>query len=328
MRWTMKAVSIIIPVYNVSKYLRPCLDSVISQTYNELEIILVDDGSTDGSGAICDAYAVQDSRVVVIHQQNAGAANAKNTGLDRATGEFVAFIDSDDYVEPDWIEKMMAASEQYGADVVECDFDKVYRNRSKIENGFTKNNVYTAEEYLEQYLSLWTSSLFCTKMFRRGLVAHVRFRKERRCIDDEFFTYKAVTGAKKIVRITDVLYHYRQRASSSVFLLKNRQQITDDALEILIERYQWICKYFPGLRKIYLVHDVDIMFYFARDFIFTKETVKKFRKTARFYLKESVWHWSGKVNLFYALRLQIIKLSRNFEHYEERQLRVTDDYFV
>ena len=311
MRWTMKAVSIIIPVYNVSKYLRPCLDSVISQTYNELEIILVDDGSTDESGAICDEYAGQDSRFVVIHQQNAGAANAKNTGLDQATGDFVAFIDSDDYVESDWIEKIVNTAENYDADVVEFDFDKVYRNRSEGGNRYPEISVYTPEEYLGQYLDNWTCSLFCNKLFRRELVLDVRFRKERRCIDDEFFTYKAITGAKRIVRIPDVLYHYRQRASSAVSSQKNRLQIADDALEIMIERYNWIRKYFPRLQKVYLSHDVDIMFYFAREFVFTKEVAKKFRKTAKFYLRESIFCSRDRLTLLYAARLQILRISRN-----------------
>lgn len=310
----MKTVSIIIPVYNVAQYLPQCLDSLTAQTYPALEIILIDDGSTDSSGSICDRYAGQDSRFRVIHQANAGAANAKNAGLDGATGDFIAFIDSDDYVESNWIARLVETAEAYHADVVECDFDRVYRSHSEVANQYTQICVFTAGEYLGQYLGNWTCSLFWNKLFRRGLLADVRFRKERRCIDDEFFTYKAVTAAKKVVRITDVLYHYRQRASGVINSAKNYLQITDDALEVLIERYCWVSKRFPELRKKYLTHDVETMLYFAKDFLFQKETIRKFRKTARFYLKETIVHWAGIMFLFYALRLQTIKPCQDADH--------------
>lgn len=308
----MKKVSLIVPVYNVERYLKQCLDSILLQTYGNLEIILVDDGATDTSGQICDQYAAQDSRIVVIHQKNAGAANAKNAGLDKATGHYLAFIDSDDYVQPNWIEKMVEAAETFGADVVECDFDKVYQSHCETENNFQDpSKCFTAEEYLSQYLNNWTCSLFWNKLFDRRLVQEVRFRKERRCIDDEFFTYKAVTGAKKVVRIQDVLYHYRQRASSAVSTEKNRLQITDDALEILMERYRWIKHHYPKLSKGYLSHDVEIMLYFAREFDFTEITKKKFRAIARFYLKECLQVRSSVVIFRYALRLQRVKLGDN-----------------
>lgn len=305
----MKKVSIIIPVYNVEKYLVQCLDSIGSQTYQNLEIILVNDGSKDLSGQICDRYAEQDSRVCVIHQENAGAANAKNAGLDRATGQYIAFADSDDYVEPSWIEKMVAVAESFDADVVECDFDKVYQSHCETENCFPDEcTEFTAEEYLGQYLSNWTCSLFWNKLFCAKRVKSVRFRKERRCIDDEFFTYKAITGAQKVVRIQDVLYHYRQRASSAVSTAKNRVQIADDAVEILLERYRWIKRYYPKLQKSYLTHDVEIMLYFAKEFEFLDETQRKFRKIARFYLKECLLVRPSLATFHYAIRLQRIAL--------------------
>lgn len=298
-------VSIIVPVYNVERYLPECLNSVRRQSYVNWEAILVDDGSTDASGRICDAYAEKDPRFRVIHQTNAGAANAKNTGLELVTGAYVAFLDSDDWVEPGWLETLVATATEQQADVVEYDFRKEYTDRSELGNNWA-GAAFTAEAYLAQYLSNWTCSLFWNKLFRADLLKDLRFRRERRCIDDEFFTYKAVSGAGKIARINRVLYHYRQRASSAVYSRKNRQQKTDDALEILVERYQWICQRFPALRSVYLKHDVEILFYFAKDFDYTEELVRKFRKIARFYLKESILHYCGRVNLLYALRLQTI----------------------
>ena len=301
----MKKVSIIIPVYNVQDYLPQCLESVLKQSYVNWEAILVDDGSSDDSGRICDDYARWDSRFRLIHQANAGAANAKNTGLDHADGAYIAFIDSDDWVEPDWLETLVDTAKDQQADVVEYDFRKEYVGRSETVNGW-ENTEFSVEEYLSQYLSNWGCSLFWNKLYRADLLKDLRFRRERRCIDDEFFTYKAMTGAGKIARISKALYHYRQRASSAVYNRKNRLQKTDDALEILIERYQWICQRFPALRPVYLKHDVDILFYFAKDFDYTEELVRKFRRVAWFYLKESTFHYCGRVNLLYALRLQMI----------------------
>lgn len=317
----MKTVSIIVPVYNIQVYLPECLDSILAQSYPNLDIILVDDGSTDASGKICDDYARKDHRITVIHQKNAGAANAKNTGLDRACGDYVTFIDGDDFVEASWIQTLTAAAMQYDADVVECDFDKVYQDHAEPANRYPEAcKSYTAKEYLAQYLENWTCSLFWNKLIARNLIRDIRFRKERRCIDDEFFTYKVLTGAERIVQIPDILYHYRQRATSAVASSNNRKQITDDSLEILIERYQWIRKHFPELRKTYLAHDVEIMFYFAKDFDFTEQTKKKFRRTARFYLKECVLARGCKLTFFYALRLQRLDPLKNGQNDKPDQM--------
>lgn len=298
-------VSIIVPVYNVETYLPECLDSVLRQSYVNWEAILVDDGSTDDSGRICDDYAARDSRFRVIHQTNAGAANAKNTGLDQVTGAYVAFLDSDDWVEPDWLETLVKTAKGQQADVVECDFQKEYIGRSEVVNSWD-TETFTAEIYLAQYLSNWTCSLFWNKLYRADLLKDIRFRRERRCIDDEFFTYKVVSGAGKIARINRVLYHYRQRASSAVNNRKNRLQKTDDAMEVLAERYQWIFQRFPALRSVYLKHDVDMLLYFSNSMCCTEVTAQKFHRIARFYLKESILHYCGRVNLLYALRLQLI----------------------
>lgn len=321
----MKKVSIVIPVYQVQRYLCPCLDSVLAQSYRNWEAILVDDGSVDESGAICDRYAAGDSRFRVIHKPNGGAASAKNAGLDIVRGDYVAFLDSDDYVEPHWLEKLVTTAEMEQADVVESDFDKVYRTHSDPGNRYPDPVcLFTAEEYLSQYLANWTSSLFCTKLIRAELVQDIRFRRERRCIDDEFFTYKAVSGARRIVRISDVLYHYRQRRSSAVYSEKNRRQIADDAPEVLIERYEWICARFPGLRRIYLEHDVQILFFFA-GFSHTPETARKFRRISRYYLMQVLKHRPRLLPV--ALKLQLIPEKRLLAPEEKTTAENIDRFF-
>ena len=321
-------VSIIIPIYNVERYLRQCLDSIANQSYMNIEVILVDDGSTDGSGAICDMYVVKDARFRVIHQQNAGAANAKNAGLDAVTGAYVTFVDSDDWVEHNWLETMVRAMESETADVAECDFQKEYKNRSEKGNDNSYcSGVYTACDYLGFYLNNWTCSLFWNKLFKTELIKDIRFRRERRCIDDEFFTYKVLTNAQKIVRIEDELYHYRQRASSAVSSSKNRLQITDDALEIQRERYEWIASHFPVLRLRYLKHDVEILFYFARAFDYCEQTRRKFRGNAWYYLVQSVCFMAGIHTIYYALRLCLVECWRLPDQAERVQNENLADYY-
>lgn len=285
----MYKVSIIVPVYNVEKYLPDCLDSIINQTYKELEIILINDGSTDTSGQICDEYSWNDERIKVIHQKNSGAANAKNVGLDKAIGDYITFADSDDIVDKNWIETMMNLIIENNADMAECYLDKIYVNGfEKIEESVEKYGVFTNTEYLEQYLKRWTSSLFCLKLFKAELTKNIRFRKERRCIDDEFYTYKVVSNAKKIVITDKILYHYRQRRSSAVSSTKNQLQITDDAIELRIERYEWIKRNFCNLRKAYILDDINFLIYFAQNSVNDKNTVLKFKKTSRYYFKEAI----------------------------------------
>lgn len=303
-----KVVSIIIPVYNVSNYIAECIESVLRQTYPHWEMLLVDDGSTDCSGDICDNYANTDARIRVIHQENAGAANAKNTGLDSATGAYIAFIDSDDYVDSQWLFKTVSALESNQADMVEYAFQKVYT--SHIEPGNTEafsEGEFSAEKYLAQYLSDWTCSLFWNKVFKAELTEGIRFRKERRCIDDEFYTYKVASRANKILRMNECFYYYRQRRSSAVSSEKNRLQISDDAVEVLIERYKWVSKHFPPLRKTYLEHDVSILWYFVNHFQFRATSIKNLRKTASFYFWQSVLHYPRLYLIHLSLKVCLLR---------------------
>lgn len=305
----MKTVSIVIPVYNVEKYLSECLDSVINQTYKDLQIIIVDDGSTDSSGKICDQYAEKDNRITVIHQKNAGAANAKNTGLDNVKGEYLAFVDSDDWVEHNWIETLVNAMEKYDVDVVECGFDNVFVNEVEEGKVYTDGEMLTTEDYFIQYNENWVSVIFWNKFFRAELTEGIRFRKERRCIDDEFYTYKVVSNAKKMVRVSGILYHYRQRKSSAAHSEKNLLQITDDNLDVLIERYRWITKRNKSLRNMYLKHDVDTLMFYSKNFLFNDILIKKHKIISAFYLKQCFWCFQNPLIVYNAFRNRFTKKS-------------------
>ena len=308
-----QTVSIIIPVYNVERYLPECVDSVLAQTHQNLEVILIDDGSPDNCGAICDGYAARDNRVRVIHQTNAGAANAKNAGLDQAQGDYIAFMDSDDWAEPEWIERLLQTAQEQEADVVECNFRMDYVGSSEYGNDpdTFREAVFETEEYLRHYPSRWSCALFWNKLFRASLLTDVRFHRERRCVDDEFFTYKAVTGANRVVRIGDALYRYRQRRSSVTQSEKTLYQRTVDDIDILAERHQWMKCHYPAIAMDYLRHDVDTLLYFAGAYPFDRRAIQRFRITARYYFLECLRQFPGKVIFFYALRALLYR-ERNF----------------
>ena len=321
-------ISVVVPVYNVRRYLPACLDSLLQQSYPNWEALLIDDGSTDGSELICDQYAKADPRFHVFHKANGGAASAKNLGLDESGGEYITFLDSDDYLEPNAFEITVNTALEQGADVVEFQFDNVYTNRTERGSLSAEHlEISSAESYLRQYPFTWTSSLFCNKLFRKQIIGAVRFRKERRCIDDEFFTYKVVSNAEKIARIGDVLYHYRQRRSSAVKNEKNQVQITKDAIEVLIERYEWISSRFPRIREVYLQHDVDVLAYFTQ-LQYDEDTIRLFRTTARYYLKEAIIHFAKLQTLVCAMRIQCISNKKLLESVVlKSDGQETDDYY-
>ena len=138
-------ISIIVPVYKVEPYLRKCVDSILAQTYKNLEIILVDDGSPDNCPALCAQYAKEDPRVRVIHKENGGVSTARNAGLDAATGEYVTFVDSDDWIDPDMYVSMMTRIREYGCDAVLCDCLKEYPDRSALYTHNIRGGFYSRE---------------------------------------------------------------------------------------------------------------------------------------------------------------------------------------
>lgn len=261
-----KLVSVVIPVYNVAKYLPECLDSVINQTYKNIEVILVDDGSTDESGIICDKYANEDKRITVIHQENQGAGAAKNTGLDLVKGDYLSIIDSDDYIELNMYEKMVSYMENYNVDVVQCLIRNVYVNEAidrKYQIEQEKNRVVNSKQYMKEFLYDWKSAIFCNKLFRKELLKDHRFEIGRN-IDDEFFTYKLICDSKKILKTTDIYYNYRMRKSSVINSSQN-ERLIKDRLDCFIERFYYVTKKFPSLKRRYNYEMANLIEYFLKN---------------------------------------------------------------
>ena len=201
-------ISVIIPVYKVEEYLCRCVDSVLAQTYGNLEIILVDDGSPDGCPAMCDAYAGQDARIRVIHQENAGLSGARNAGIDAARGQWLAFVDSDDYLAPDFLERLLEACERTGSDLSVCRWEYV-RGEKIPEHGTGETRVYTGREMLAN-LYLPDGAYFVVawnKLYRRELFEEIRYPLGR-IHEDEATTYRIYDKVRQAAYVDRSLYGY------------------------------------------------------------------------------------------------------------------------
>lgn len=212
-------VSVIIPVYNVRPYLCEALDSVINQTHKDLEIIVIDDGSTDGSGDICDAYAERDSRVTVIHQENRGLGAARNAGLERMTGDAVAFLDSDDAYAPDFVKLTAEAMICKDADMVVCRYTKhgtagkmLCTGREK-QHPRAKAGLYNRRETLRALECFTFHLLACSKLYARTLWEGLRF-PEGHAYEDMVLAFEIADRCERVYMLEAPLYLYRRRPDS------------------------------------------------------------------------------------------------------------------
>lgn len=209
-------ISVIVPVYNVEQYLTRCVESILVQTYQNLEVILVDDGATDRSGAICDEFAVRDSRVRVIHKENGGLSSARNAGLDAAKGEFIAFVDSDDWIEPDAYRNMLALTEKYAVKLVCAGRYDVNGATGERKIGLCpkKEEVLSAEEMAGR-IFLWDNcdSSACDKLYHRSLLENFRYPEGKIC-EDVPVIYRIVLEAGNVAMCDQPIYNYFHRVGS------------------------------------------------------------------------------------------------------------------
>ena len=217
--------SVIIPVYNVEEYLIRCVDSILAQTYQNLEVILVNDGSRDGSGAICDSYIPKDPRIKVIHKENGGLSSARNAGMDAATGEYITFVDSDDWLEPDGYEHLMGLMEKYQVQLVCGGNYDVDGGTGEKTLGVCpkKEEMISAEEFAGR-MFLWDGcdSSVCDKIFHRSLLENFRF-PEGKVSEDVATTYKIVLTADGAAMSEKPFYNYYHRTGS----ISRATEITD-----------------------------------------------------------------------------------------------------
>jgi len=224
-------ISIIIPIYNVKKYLARCLDSVLQQTHPNLEIILINDGSTDGSDIICEEYKQKDPRIIVVHKENGGVSSARNLGLDIASGEWIGFVDSDDYVEPDMMNLMLSAAISSKKDISICAHTKHHPNRVSEERVFKQVPLsMDKEQAIGCVMSLdFFEGYLCTKVFRRNVIFHKEcagFDVDIHFSEDTLFVISALLESNGCCYVPKPLYHHCLRPDCAT-LTYNKKRLTE-----------------------------------------------------------------------------------------------------
>ncbi len=245
-------VSVIVPIYNIEKYICTCVDSILNQTYKNLEIILVDDGSTDGCPALCDSYAEKDGRVKVLHKENEGQMIARKLGLSNAEGDFFAFVDGDDFVEKNMIEKMLEALQKENADIVLCGYKRVFSDRTFETHLFETDKIFdeneskvihrrmigmTGQELCkpenhDRLVTVW-GKLYSKKCAENGLVLSER---KIGSLEDAVYNLGAFEKCKKAVYIDENLYCYRRDNVSS--FSESYKKDLSDKWEVLYDYFE------------------------------------------------------------------------------------------
>ncbi|GAA6381916.1 glycosyltransferase [Intestinibacter bartlettii] len=296
-------ISVIVPIYKVEDYLHRCVDSIINQTYTNLEIILVDDGSPDNCPMICDEYAEKDSRIRVVHKKNGGLSDARNAGLDIATGEYIMFIDSDDFVDTEMMGSMMRNMIDDNVDMVVCNIKYVYEDREVVKYN-QSDRILDRYEAMEEYLKDGVvQAVAWNKLYKKSLINNMRY-KVGKTNEDEFFTYKIVDKTEKIYYNSRPFYNYIQRDSSIMGKYSIKRL---DGVEASYERLNFIKKKYPTLYEKEKKTFVNLCIY-SYQMILREPNLdkdKQGRKTLNNYRKKIKFNKTELKNYSYKDKLKI-----------------------
>lgn len=242
-------ISVIVPVYKVESYLDKCISSIVNQTYANLEIILVDDGSPDNCPAMCDAWAEKDSRIRVIHKPNGGLSDARNAGIVVATGELMAFVDSDDWIAPDMYEYLYQRLTEDNSDIAACGVQMVREDKTQSRMLTQEGNcVLNQEEAMRAIIEeSWLKQPVWYKLYKTDLIRDILFPMGK-CHEDVFWSYQAVGSAKKVSVSDHVGYYYLQRGDSIMGAGYSLKRL--DAVEAKVQRCAYIQERFPALSPL------------------------------------------------------------------------------
>lgn len=278
-------ISVIIPIFNVEKYLKRCIDSAINQTYSNIEIILVDDGSPDNCPKICDEYKNTDSRIKVIHKENGGLSDARNAGLDISTGKYVTFIDSDDYIDEDYIKFLYDLVNKYNVKMAICSYKAIYDNGTILTQENNEEYKISSHDTLEKMLyhedfnvATWA------KLYKKELFNNVKFPKER-IFEDVLTTYKLVDQCENIAIGLISKYNYMIRSNSILTGKFNIKKLTlVDAYE---EMGNYVLNKYPDLKKAIIRSRVYANISTLRQIVNCKPRMKNEEKKLVKYIKEN-----------------------------------------
>lgn len=312
---TAPLISVIVPVYKVEAYIDRCVESIVKQTYKDLEIILVDDGSPDNCPQICDEWARIDSRIKVIHSDNMGGGAARNIGLDYANGQFISFVDSDDYISPYMIEHLYYLILQ-GADVAECGYSEVYDDFFDFHEEQFKVRTYSVQEAMSEHIKdRIFRQIIWNKLYYRDIIGDIRFPIGCK-IDDEFFTYKVLSNATKLVWSNKVCYAYRQNPNSVMHKAFDFSRL--QAVDAKEQRLEFLKTVFPDLviqANIDLLYTCLYLGQMSLKYLTDSERLDTFEKLTyaiRKYplnisdmrCKDKVWLLLSKLSLQFTCRLR------------------------
>jgi len=246
-------ITVIVPIYNVSAFLEKCVSSIVSQTYRNLEIILVDDGSQDDSPKLCDEWAGKDERITVVHKSNGGLSDARNVGIEKASGDYIVFVDGDDYIAPNMCASLLSAINISDADIAVCNFGWEYDNQFKLHKFSQENGVVIDRNNI---LEAWAASdsvdfvIACNKLYRKKLfftTAMIRYPISR-LHEDEFTSYRLLYEAKSVVFVDEPFYHYIQHNGSITANFGERN--LHDFSDAILDYIPWAEENAPHKRKV------------------------------------------------------------------------------
>lgn len=313
-------ISVIVPVYNVEAFLDRCVTSILNQSYPNLEVLLVDDGSTDHSPALCDAWAARDPRVTVIHKKNGGLSDARNAGLDAASGMYVSFIDSDDYVAETFIETLHSLLCQYHTDISAISYKLTSSTELEFQASSAAPNV-TLFQGADATRELFTDDTYtcsaCNKLYTRKLFDTIRFPVGR-FMEDLGTAYKLLIAAGQIVYSDEALYYYYQREGSIVHHLTRK--FFQDRMDMIVERYKVLEKLYPDMveNDFYLfdmvLGDYPIVYRSARNPELEQLTAHAYEKC-----RSTLTVWNK-------IRFAIFKRNKALFNFIERQYRGLAQY--
>lgn len=280
-------ISVIVPVYNVENYIRKCIESILNQTYRNFELIIVDDGSTDGGGKLCDEYEVY-SYVKVIHKENGGLSDARNCGLDNAKGEYITFIDSDDWIEKDFLQKLINIAEETGADLVVSQIQVVYDNHKDPvdKNSIAFEKVSREVCYRKMLLQEGVDVSASAKLYKSELFQNIRYAKG--LLYEDLYIISDIIEKTDTIVITDYTgYYYLQRQGSIMY-----GKFTENRLDLLkgIEKLKVLMeKRYPNNSDAAFHREIYCTFHLLGRSILSDEYIeysKKFRKDVVDHLKD------------------------------------------
>ena len=292
----MDKISIIVPVYKVEAYLDRCVESIVNQTYQNLEIILVDDGSPDTCGAMCDAWAEKDSRIRVIHKPNGGLSDARNAGMEIATGEYIGFVDSDDWIHCEFVATLYAAIKKFSVNIAACDYLKTDESTIIIDESIEINGkveCYNSQQTLNALLNNnLHRAVAWNKLYHKSLLVNMQYPIGK-YHEDEYFAYRVLGSVQRTVYVNIPLYYYFNRQGS---IMNSVSLKHIDVLGAYLERVTYLKEYFPMLyvkdKVIFCKTCVNLylqsLHTTASEYRAYRESIRQYRKQIQFSVKELI----------------------------------------